>query len=99
MTDQKSLIVERQKLRWMFLEQLYWKSFATRTNISIQGTKEEIYAHPDSEMQRAITYLHDKKWIDIHEFDSTEDFPHEISIFITALGMDVVEETLLKRES
>ncbi len=95
MLIQKTSILERKKLRYVFLEQLYWKKFDNRTNDSMHGTKEEIYIYPDSEIQKALTYLNDKKWIEVQELEPTKDFPDELSISITASGIDIIEEQLL----
>ncbi|WP_025693071.1 hypothetical protein [Paenibacillus zanthoxyli] len=82
---------ERKKIREQILTKLYVQWFGPEPNASaLVGTKHELY--PDSEHHRAFHYLAGKGLIDISPTGQGSGMNEVLAVFISAKGIDYVEE-------
>ncbi|WP_322924969.1 hypothetical protein [Paenibacillus campi] len=92
--DVKKIIMDRQHLRFVILEKLYWKWF--ESSRSLIGTKKEIYGKVLTDEHLAVAYLHEKGFITIDVSENpTNPREEKLILTITATGIDYVEEHIL----
>ncbi len=92
--DVKQTIKDRQKLRLMILENLYWNWFEHTQPII--GSKKEIYGKILTDEHLAIAYLREKGFININVIENSVNPREEkLILTVTAKGIDYVEDHIL----
>lgn len=84
-------VCSRIKLREKILQELYVLWFSAGPD-ALTGTKKELY--PDSEHHKVFHYLPSSDLVNISSFG--EPSAEKLTIFISAKGIDYVEERLLQ---